>query len=351
MNQWSFITQAGQALISDLQRITTGPTKVFAFINQKGGVGKTTVGMNVATSFAAQGFATLFIEADPSTRAGYYVAGRGKRGVLDLPLNTTSYMLYTSEAARYGIEANVWGVDVPWLLNHIPAERMGEMPDIIVRRGWTRAQVLHVLPGHERIAELDNLERLRAVNADMSPFVPQAVFTRSLNTAKAHYDVVVIDTGPATNPTRSSSMAAATYFIIVDGLDMNSINDINATMKTGREIIADAPHLHLVPPEFLGHMANRYTATDQMNDVPLLEAYTRKHRDPDTGQWEEPWVDLPFLGAIRADPDPSPYIKSAMNRRRPLILNDPVCYIAEDFHQLTLNVQRASGLPLPVGER
>jgi cellulose biosynthesis protein BcsQ len=351
MNQWSFITPAGQGVLVNLVRLTTGPTWIFVIVNEKGGVGKTTTALNVSADLAAQGFAGLLIEVDLSTRLGYYVAGRGKRGVLDLPLNTTSYMLYTSDAARYGVAANVWGIDVPWLLDHIPSGRVGEMPDTLVRRGWTRPQPLHVLPSNKRTAELDDPERLRNVNPDLSPFLPQTVITRSLRAIAPAYDFIVIDTGPAITPTRLSAIYASTHMIVLGGLDMDSINEIDSTMATCQQVISQAPRMNMTPPQYLGLAVNRYNAEDRYNDVPLLEAYTRRHQNPETGQMEEAWVDLPFLGAIRADPDPSPLIKGAMNRRRPLVLNEPMSFIADDFHALTLNIQRASGMPLPAGER
>jgi len=350
MNPWSFIAPAGQGRMPHLRRRTNGPTIRLVIANEKGGVGKTTAALNTGADLAAQGFAVLIVEVDLSTRLGYYVAGGGRRGVLDLPVNTTSYVLYTSEAARYGVEANVWGVNVPWLLEHVPTSGVGEMPDVVVHRGWTHPQLMHVLPSNRRLADLDDPERLRSVNTDMSPFTPQAVLTRSLNAVAVAYDVILIDTGPAITPTRLGAIFAASHMVILGGLDIDSVNEIDATMATCQQVIAQAPRLGMSPPRYLGLALNRFHPDDRQNDVPLLEAYTQHHLDPESGRIEEAWIDLPFLGAIRADPDEL-RMKGAMNRRRPLILNEPACDIAGDFHRLTINIQRECGLPLPVGER
>lgn len=86
--------------------VPTSP-RILAIANQKGGVGKTTTAINLATALAAVGERVLLIDLDPqgnaSTGLGISAASRG----------VTTYDVLTDE---YRLEAAVIATDIPGLL-------------------------------------------------------------------------------------------------------------------------------------------------------------------------------------------------------------------------------------------
>ena len=69
------------------------PSRVVAVVNQKGGVGKTTTALNVAASFALEGYSTLLLDCDPqanSTSGLGFSRGAERASVYDLLLGEAS---------------------------------------------------------------------------------------------------------------------------------------------------------------------------------------------------------------------------------------------------------------------
>src|ERR1700684_2559418 len=69
------------------------PSRVVAVVNQKGGVGKTTTALNVAASFALEGYTTLLLDCDPqanSTSGLGFVRAAERTSMYDLLLGEAS---------------------------------------------------------------------------------------------------------------------------------------------------------------------------------------------------------------------------------------------------------------------
>lgn len=56
---------------------------IISFLNQKGGVGKTTISTNVAYALSQRGFKVLLVDSDPQHSASDWVSVRGDK---ELPL-------------------------------------------------------------------------------------------------------------------------------------------------------------------------------------------------------------------------------------------------------------------------
>ncbi|MBV8576557.1 MAG: ParA family protein [Acetobacteraceae bacterium] len=92
--------------------LPTGQPRIFALANQKGGVGKTTTAINLATALAAVGETTLLIDLDPQGNASTGLGlGRAER-------NAGSYQLL-SEAIPFDEAAQATSIPHLWI---IPAE-------------------------------------------------------------------------------------------------------------------------------------------------------------------------------------------------------------------------------------
>ena len=81
--------------------------RVLAIANQKGGVGKTTTAINLATALAAVGESVLLVDLDPQGNASTGL------GVSAAMRNITTYDVLTDE---YRLEAAVTQTDIPGLL-------------------------------------------------------------------------------------------------------------------------------------------------------------------------------------------------------------------------------------------
>ncbi|HSL56601.1 MAG TPA: ParA family protein [Acidimicrobiales bacterium] len=144
-----------------------------AVINQKGGVGKTTVTLGLASAARAAGVRTLVVDLDPQGSSSWA-----------LGLEVDDATLTVSDA--------------------IAANRDGAAADIVVESGW--GAPIDVLPAGRDLVQRDT--EVRAAHAEHR-------LRRALTGVVDPYELVLIDCAPSLGLTTRNGLAAADLVLVV----------------------------------------------------------------------------------------------------------------------------------------
>lgn len=178
--------------------------KVFAIMNQKGGVGKTTTSINLSAALASKGKNVLLVDSDPQ--------------------RSTTKCLGIEEPEK--IEFNINSL----MMNVVEDKKIE----------WDKAVLTHddgfdLIPSCIQLSAME----LNLSNVMSREYVLQTI----VDLYKQYYDYIIIDTSPSLNHLAINAMAASDSIIIpvstedmsVDGLDLL----ISSITKVKRKINPD----------------------------------------------------------------------------------------------------------------
>lgn len=162
--------------------------KIIAVANQKGGVGKTTTSVNLASSLAATEQRTLLVDIDPQANASHGC------GVETAHLDKTVYEV---------------------LVNHLPVE------DVVVR---TDMPFLDLVPSHINLVGAE-IELVDMPNREQ-------LLKGTLASIKNNYDYIVIDCPPSLGLLTLNSLTAADSVLIPVQCEFYALEGLGQLLNT-----------------------------------------------------------------------------------------------------------------------
>lgn len=170
--------------------------KIIAFVNQKGGVGKTTSSINLAASLGLLGKKTLLIDLDPQG-------------------NTTTGV---------GIDKSETKVSIYELLID-----KAELNDVIIK---TKFKNLYVIPASINLAGVDM--ELMELSRENSNFIAQFQLKKYLDQIKDVFDFIILDCPPSLGLIATNALAAANSVIIPVQCEFYAIEGIAQLLNSIR---------------------------------------------------------------------------------------------------------------------
>ncbi len=150
--------------------------KIIAFVNQKGGVGKTTSSINLAASLGLLGKKTLLVDLDPQGNATTGV------GIVKSEVKDSVYELLTEKA---------------------------EVKDVIIK---TKFKNLYTIPASINLAGVDM--ELMEMSRNNREFIAQLQLKKALEDGAKIFDYIILDCPPSLGLITTNALAASNSVII-----------------------------------------------------------------------------------------------------------------------------------------
>ena len=207
---------------------------VVSFINQKGGVAKTTTAINVAAQWAKAGHKVLLVDLDPQSSATRSIFG-------DRDFEDTIFDVLTSEiqAEDAIVSSESFGIDV------IPSEIM-----------------------------LSGIELILA-----SKFGRESILKRALAEVKDEYDIIIIDCSPSLGLLTVNALIASKDIVIPICPEYFSLKGIELILETLKNIHTGLGHKVDVRGIIISKYRNRKIVEKVIDDlkmkytIPIFENY------------------------------------------------------------------------------
>ena len=230
------------------------PVRITIF-NHKGGVGKTTLTVNIATALAEQEKSVLLVDTDPQCNlTSYLLADDVVDDLLDHSEDTSGGTIWSAVKPVYdriGIGKHIDVIDIRDL-TLVPGDiKLSEFEEFL-GDAWTDSY-------RRRLGGLQAVTAISSLVTNLS--------------RERHFDYVFFDTGPNIGPLNRVLLLDSDYFIVPVACDLFSVRAL-ATLGTtlGKWILDaqtintlapdEAPVLHGLPT-FLGYIPQRFKVYGQ----------------------------------------------------------------------------------------
>lgn len=238
--------------MSTNQKLARRRTQRLAIFNHKGGVGKTTLTVNVAAALGAQGKRVLLVDSDPQC-------------------NLTSYLIDAQVVDDMLDDSDTQQGRTLWSALKPIAEATGDVR--IIEPIELPEKNLYLLPGDTRLAEFEQeLGQMwgECLQRKIKGFrgTTALSFLVSEISVRNNVDYVLYDSGPNIGPLNRVILLDCDYFIIPAACDLFSVRALRTLgytlagwIKDWETIVNLAPdNIYLLPglPKLLGYIPQRF---------------------------------------------------------------------------------------------